>query len=63
MIQVGQKVRYTDRDGPQLDEWCGPAVVLAVDGDWPGDPPSLNRPSAWIRYTSDRGFYLYRCTT
>jgi hypothetical protein len=59
-IKVGDKVSYSHTDGPFLLKYCGPAVVIALDGEWPGDPPCLNRPSAWIRYTSPDGFYRYR---
>ena len=55
-IAIGSHVRLLTDDGPALSRSCGPAVVLALDGNWPSD----NRPAAWIRYTSPDGYYRYR---
>lgn len=47
-------------DWALLHKSCGPATVLALDGEWPGEPPGLNRPVAWCRFTSRDGHHRYR---
>lgn len=59
-IKVGASVHFGERDGERLREMYGSATVLAVDGDWPGNPPYYNRPSAWIKYRSQDGRFTYR---
>ena len=57
-IKPGDRVRHSEEAA--LERLCGPAVVLAVDGEWPGVPACENRPAAWIRYTSPEGHHRYR---
>ena len=57
--EIGSSVRHHSGDGETMHELFGPAVVLALDGDWPGEPPFRNRPSAWIKYVASQPLNLF----
>lgn len=50
-ITVGAQVHHNAGDGLTLRKFCGPATVLAVDGE---------QPAAWIRYRSEDDHFRYR---